>query len=245
MYKIGGTIALIWLAVCVFLFVSAEGMEVLLPFSLLLVGGFILVTYFLIALGIKAKNKMVKIFFFSLAGLWLAVPIISKAFDTWERQQVEEKQAETVPTQTLVEEEFSHYNNEFLQLKKVTYSDGDLLIQIDIVEDNLKKGFMKFEEEVKNHLQSSNQEANLEKKFFENAREDFFSKELFTVHSVHFDIWSRTSMPDKITTELYYKSKILQSISTRGYADSPNPHSLEKAKELFDELYDIKSSTEG
>lgn len=209
-------------------------MEILSALILLIIGGYALGNYFLLVAAITAKTKKGKVVGFVLFSLWLLIPVFNYAQEEIRNYFYQQELESNSPTEDLVKEAFREINHSYVQLPKdfYTYQEQELSIKIDVLEQEFINHAREQYNEIKNYVDQHDFE-NKAKKIDELMIEDVFVRYLFHVNHLHYQIWNKTTAPEKLNVELYFEDKVILKTVSKDHQIQEGHESLIPTIEQF------------
>ncbi|MFS0864065.1 hypothetical protein [Fredinandcohnia sp. 179-A 10B2 NHS] len=228
MKKIGFVLTAIWLVASLYLIITSQEMEILFALYFAIIGGFIVINYFLVTWIITSyrdgKNLLPRIILF---GFWLMSPLVvygvSNVVQITKTQEHETFLKNNVPTEqsirSLSEGFLTEYVNESDSF--FSYRNKVLVLSYKVNEEIALQRFQYL-------IQNTNSD-NIQNVIIE----DFIGREILSIHLLHSSIWHETLHPDSITISLYFENELFyKTVSVQG-SEGQLDGFLDKHQELY------------
>lgn len=206
-------------------------MEIIAAYIVGAIGGYLLVSYFLLVGAITARTKKGKWIGFSVFVIFLVTPVIGEAIDLIQDIRHKHKLKETFPSEELVKEAFSEIEHEFVQLPLdfYSYQNGVLTIKMDTLEDE----FISYARTRYRDLLEEMGKENVEQ-IDEFMVDDVFYRHLFRVTHLYETVSERTAAPRQINVEQYYNNEIIltKTSTNTGFQG----HDYQTLEQLYERL---------
>ncbi|MFT4416420.1 hypothetical protein ACLM5H_21375 [Fredinandcohnia humi] len=229
MKKVGLFLAGVWIIGSILLTVTAQEMEILLALNFAAIGGFGVVSYFLLTWVIskyrkKERYRLQLVIF----GIWLLAPVLfifsTDLIQTMDSAKHENFLENNVPTEELIKNVTEGYSSPFVNEANpfFFYKNRELVLVYEI---NKEQVLAHFRELVQNTKMEDIDEVVIE---------DFIGRQIMSVHLLHSSIWHETRHPHKISIQLYFEGELFYETTSVEAGEAKMDDFLAKHKELYE-----------